>query len=59
MGLAISSKSDMWYRGAEDGEQDAILCCFGGPKSTPPYFETSEQACDYWDGYDVGYSSVD
>lgn len=52
-------RSDMFYRGAEHGVDAAINCCLGGSQMSAPYFETEDEEFDYWEGYEVGYASVD
>lgn len=52
-------RSEMFWRGVEHGVDAAINACFGGSKMSAPYFETSDEEYDYWNGYDYGYRSVD
>lgn len=45
--------------GFDHGEDQAILCCFGGSKKSWPMFDSQEEFDAYESGYEDGYSSVD
>lgn len=53
----MSTKSEMWYAGYEDGWNDGINACFG-PRSNPPGFDSAEEQADYWDGYDAATARI-
>lgn len=55
----MSVTSEMYETGYTNGRRDAINCCFTNRREPTPDFDTRDEACDYEEGYSLGYDSVD